>query len=79
MQYTSAIEIDGEFANAYISRGENYNNLGIYELALHDLDIALQIEPENPLGFYYRGIIYTKQNENEEAFKDFRTRISFSR
>ncbi len=33
MQYTSAIEIDGEFANAYISRGENYNNLGIYELA----------------------------------------------
>ncbi len=51
-------------------------NRGDYQQVLESADAALQTNPENPLGFYYRGVAYSEigkakpYNQREENYRD---------
>ena len=69
--YSTAIEIDQAFVDAYLSRGGNYSDSGKYELALRDYEKVMQLEPDNSLVYHYRGTTYRRQNNIEDAIADF--------
>jgi tetratricopeptide (TPR) repeat protein len=47
--YTTAIQIDPKYADAYINRGNTYKQLKDYTNAFSDFQYALTLSPHNPL------------------------------
>ena len=54
--YSKAIELNPQYASAYINRGVAYDKLGNYQQAIKDYNKAIELNPQEA-GFYYnRGV-----------------------
>lgn len=72
--YTKAIELDGNYVDAYLQRGQAYRmgRLTYPELSLADFDKAITIDPTNARAYYQRGLTYQYILSNEQAEIDMR-------
>jgi tetratricopeptide (TPR) repeat protein len=74
-EYTEAIKLDpnNDFANAsaYYYRGLAYGYKNEYEKAIHDLNMAILLNPTRATAYYYRGLAYYHKNEYDCAIRDF--------
>ena len=68
--YTTAIQLDPNYADAYSSRGGLYSILGQYEDALQDFEKAIQLDPDSG-PYIYRGITYSELGEYQKAINDY--------
>ena len=59
--YTKAIQLDSEFANAYHNRGWAYYLTNERDLALADIDKAIELDDRNADSFNNRATIYFNQ------------------
>ncbi len=50
-----AIQLDGEFAEAYLNRAECCLKARRFREAVKDADTAIRIRPEDPMGYLHRG------------------------
>ena len=50
----------------YMERGATYSKLGEYGKAIQDYDKAIQLDPNNALGYYNRGYAYFQLMEPED-------------
>ena len=55
--YTKALEINPESANAYYNRGNAKNKLGDHQGAIADYTKALEIDPQNGIAYLNRGVV----------------------
>jgi len=62
-----AIEIDLNYAEAYILRGKYYNSFKHEELAKKDFEKAYKLDPNNPSALLNQSIIYRRNNEFQKA------------
>ena len=53
-----AIELDPDFAGAYINRGAVYRNKGEYDRAIKDYNIAIKLNPNLIEVYVNRGAAY---------------------
>ena len=56
--YSKAIEIDSEFAEAHYDRGFSFYELGRYEEAITDLTRAIDLNPNDPRYYGQRSLVY---------------------
>ncbi|MFQ5442657.1 MAG: tetratricopeptide repeat protein [Thermodesulfobacteriota bacterium] len=56
--FSSAIEINPDYAEAYYRRGCTYNKTKDYDKALSDLTRAVEIDPTHARAFNKRGSVY---------------------
>jgi tetratricopeptide (TPR) repeat protein len=68
--YTSAVELDPEYAKAYNNRGNARATLGDREGGLEDYDRALELDGSLTLTYYNRGLIHYKLGNYHEAIAD---------
>lgn len=68
--YTSAIELDPQYAKAYNNRGNARASLGDEERALQDYDTALELDGSLALAYFNRGLIHYRLGEYEDAIAD---------
>lgn len=68
--YTSAIELDPQYAKAYNNRGNAYASLGDAETAIADYDAALELDDTLSLAYFNRGLMYSRVADYEEAIAD---------
>lgn len=68
--YTSAIELDPQYAKAYNNRGNARASLGDEERALQDYDTALELDDSLALAYFNRGLIHYRLGEYEDAIAD---------
>jgi len=68
--YTSAIELDPQYAKAYNNRGNARASLGDEERALQDYDTALELDDSLALAYFNRGLIHYRLGEYEDATSD---------
>jgi tetratricopeptide (TPR) repeat protein len=73
----NAINLDFNHALAYLDRGKAYYNKGFYSDAINDLYFNTELTPENPESYYYLGLCYEKQGQNEPALQSVITAIKF--
>ena len=59
--FNRAILENDNFAPAYYYRGMTYRNLGDLTQAIDDYSTAITVEPDYPVAFYARGVIYRYQ------------------
>ena len=68
--YTSAIELDPDYAKAYNNRGNARATLGDLEKALEDYDRALELESSLTLTYFNRGALFYALRNFEAAIAD---------
>ncbi|MDR2152990.1 MAG: tetratricopeptide repeat protein [Helicobacteraceae bacterium] len=76
--YAQAISIDPNRAKTYNDRGAAYDNLGDYDRAIADYNLALEINPnDDGLAYRNRGAAYYKLGDYDNAVKDAHKALEF--
>jgi Tfp pilus assembly protein PilF len=63
-------------ATIYVIRGGMYHKRRQYELALKDINKAIELEPENPDFYISRALLYKDFRKDKLAIADFRKAVS---
>jgi len=71
--YSEAIRLDPNYANAYCGRGIAYYEVKNYDKAISDYSEAIRLDPSLANAYYGRGIAYLQTGNRAEANADFGT------
>lgn len=66
------------YAEAYLNAGLIYMDIDSLDLAFEQMNILAGIQPENPLAYYYRGLIHNAYGNYEAAVIDLQNSINIS-
>ena len=69
--YTQAIRLNPDDADAYNNRGNAKGNLGQHFAAIADYDIAIRLNPDDAKAYYNRGTAKSKLGQHFAAIADF--------
>ena len=69
--YEKAIEIDSNYANAYLNRGHLFQTQDDYSKAMNDYLKAIELEPEYIYAYANKGNLNLILGNYEDAKKDF--------
>lgn len=69
--YTYAIQLNADSAEAFVKRGQCHIALKKYDKAIGDCNRALKIKPDTITTLYLRGTAYLASEQFKEAFDDF--------
>ena len=69
--YTKAIEINGEFKEAYINRGDAYLKKKEWDKAIKDCEKAIDIDSRFKEPYNNLGVAYDGKNESYKAIKNY--------
>ena len=64
------IQLDPNDAVAYYNRGNAYDELGEYQLAIQDFNKAIQLDPNYALAYHHRGNAYRELGIKGKAYAD---------
>lgn len=74
--YTKAIKIKPDYAEAYNNRGNAYSQLRQYDKAINDYAKAIELKPDFADAYYDRGTAYNNKGSFDEAITDFTKTIA---
>ena len=69
--YSEAIRLNPNFANAFNNRGLAYAGLGDFDRAIADYSEAIRLNPNFAEAFDNRGVAYEKKGDHDHAIADF--------
>ncbi len=69
--YSKAIELKPDYADAYHDRGVTYGRKGEYDRALENFSKAIELKPDDADAYHNRGVAYNKKGEHDRALEDF--------
>ena len=78
VEFTTAIELNPNYIDAYHHRANAYINLGKYDLALADLDEAILLSPDNAFLYHVRGLFYREIGDFGKVLADQNKAISIN-
>ena len=67
-----AIELEPNFAGAYMNLGTAKAHLKEYDVAIKDYDKAIELNPNYALAYYNRGLACRELGKEKEAIEDFK-------
>jgi tetratricopeptide (TPR) repeat protein len=70
--YTKAIELKSDYAEAYYNRGNAYDNKGDKDRAIADYNRAIEIKSDFAEAYSHRGYAYADKGDKDRAIADFR-------
>lgn len=76
--YKKINERDPQYTDAYLNTGILYLEMDSIELAFEHFDILVKIEPQNHLGYYYRGITRLFGGDGDAAKSDLEQALRFN-
>ena len=66
-EYTKAIEMDPDFANAYSWRAWVYDEIRQYQNAINDYTKVIELDPDNSVTYNNRAVSYSLLGQNQNA------------
>jgi tetratricopeptide (TPR) repeat protein len=76
--YTQAIKINPNYADAYYNRGVVRDDLGDKQGAIDDYTLAIKINPNFAQAYYNRGVVRDDLGDKQGAIDDFTQAIKFN-
>jgi tetratricopeptide (TPR) repeat protein len=73
--FTQALRLDPDNANAYNERGSAYAAKGDYDQALADYNQAIRLDPNDTHAYNNRGLAYAKKKDYDRAIADYNQAI----
>jgi len=77
--FSRAVLISSDFADAYFNRGRVFQRKGDLDASVSDLNRAAEIHPADPLNYLRCGFVRLRQGRDAEAHKDFEKSLSLGR
>lgn len=74
-KYDVAIELDDNCVEAYVGRGCAYGNEKKFKLAIEDLRMALDIDPDHKNAQHYLETLLSKQKKKKQSKQDSQKRL----
>ncbi len=71
----NAINLQKDYADAYISRGDAYDDLGQHQRAIEDYNEAIRLNPDYAIAYNNRGCAYDNLRQYQRAIKDYNQAI----
>ena len=71
LDYTMAIQLESDFAEAYNNRGNVKDELGQHFTAISDYDIAIRLKPDYAGAYLNRGVAKAKLGQHFAAISDY--------
>jgi len=71
VEFSEAIKLNPDSAEAYRERGNAYGKKVRYDQAISDYTEAIRLDPEYAGNFIVRGITYGETGQNDQAINDF--------
>ncbi len=71
MDYTKAIDLKPDFADAYFNRGVAYHKKGELEQVIEDHTQAIKFRPDFAEAYFNRGIVYYDKGDYDRAIVDY--------
>ena len=68
--YTAAIDLAPDYADAYYNRGCSYYEVGDYARALADLTRAIELQPANDAYYGQRALVHHFNDQPDQAQAD---------
>ena len=78
LNYSEAIELNPELAEAWVDRGVLYMHVNQKESALADFNKAIELKPDWSVAYSSRGVLYMQSGENRQAEKDLNKAIELN-
>ncbi len=75
VDYSTAIALNSNYAQAYANRGQILSEMGDYANALINFNTAIQLDPTDALSFYGRAVAKTKLDDWSGAIVDYSAAI----
>ncbi len=69
--YTRAIALQSDYADAYNNRGFAYDEIGEYQAAIKDYDKAIELKPDDAEVHNNKGVAYGNIGEYQAAIRDY--------
>ena len=76
--YKTAIKYNAYFADSYINLSYSYILLSEFKNALLNIDKGLQLDPQNPIAHFYKGLILFNFGEYNEAINNYNEAINLN-
>ena len=76
VDFSRAIELKRDYADAYYNRGLVFNNWGKYNEAIKDYTASISTRPQFAPAYYYRGNAYYNLGKFDSAIIDFNQAIA---
>ena len=73
--FTTAIELKPDFAEAYNNRGNAYSRKGDFDTAIQNYDTAIEIKPDYAEAYNNRGIAYVEKRDFDKGIQNYDTAI----
>lgn len=67
-----------QYTDAYLNAGILYMKIDSFEQAFEQMNILIGIEPQNPLAYYYRGLIHKAYGNYEAAKIDLQNSVNLA-
>ena len=77
-EYTQAIALDPQDADAYYNRGNAYAQRGDLDLAIADLDQAIALDPQDAEAYFSRALAYAQAGQFDQALLDLNKGIDIN-
>ena len=83
LEYSKAINLNGDDESLYLKRGRSYLALGsfvdksLYSNAIHDLNKTIKLNPDSMEAYRCRGLINIELEQYDDAIKDFNKVLLF--
>ncbi|MFH1228544.1 MAG: tetratricopeptide repeat protein [Planctomycetota bacterium] len=74
--YSQAIRLNPQYAEAYANRGNSYKDKNQLDKAMADFDEAIRVSPKFAAAYVCRGIAYVETNQLDKAIKDYTEAIN---
>ena len=76
--YSRSIELAPQLFFNFVNRGQAYAAIGESDLALFDLNKAIELNSNEPIAFYNRGNILAQNGEMEQAISNYNRTIELN-
>jgi tetratricopeptide (TPR) repeat protein len=63
--------LDPQHHDAYFQLGVSYGELGQYDMALRQIDKAIELNPEKSVYYYGRARVHLLSGDKQKAISDF--------
>jgi tetratricopeptide (TPR) repeat protein len=76
--FDRAIELDPDYVQAYIERGNAKDNISDLAGAISDYTKAISLDANQPSAYYNRGTVLSKSGKKQEAIVDYTKALSIN-
>ena len=74
-ELNTAIRLNPDFSDAYVTRSGAYGGLGQYQNSIQDANMVIQLDPDYAMAYNNRGYSYNELGQNQLAINDYNKAI----